>query len=182
MSYRFFILFYSFYMAFSSQAFALQAEAPIGAQSFKEVGFFAEHELLEESLLDDRVEKIEKYYNRYNLPLAKNAEDFVVSADEYDIDWRLVAAIGMIESTGGKHACSTATYSAFGWGSCKINFDSYTESIDVISRNLSGQNPKTARYYAGKDIRGILWSYNPDTIRKGYGDMVIKQMEIIDNQ
>ena len=110
------------------------------------------------------------------------AEHFVDAAEAYDIDWRLVAAIGFIESTGGKFACKTADYSAFGWGSCKIDFDSYAESIDVISMNLGGHNPKTARYYAGKDVRRILWSYNPDTIRAGYGDMVINQMEIIASQ
>ena len=137
---------------------------------------------LDESNIDERILKIESFYNRYDLPLADNAADFVASADEYGIDWRLVAAIGMIESTGGKFACETADYSAFGWGSCKINFDSYTESIDVVSMNLAGKNPNTAQYYADKDIRGILESYNPPHIVADYADKVMRQMEIIDNQ
>ena len=170
-AYKAAVVFYSLYFVFSSQAFALQAEAPVGGQSFKN--------LVVTETTDTRVDQIRRYYERYDLPLADNAEDFVYYADLYDLDWTLVAAIGFIESTGGKFACKTATYSAFGWGSCKINFDSYEESIAVITKNLSGGNPNTARYYAGKDIRGILWSYNPDTIRKGYGDMVTKQMGII---
>ncbi len=179
--YKIAILTYSFYMTFFTQVFALQAEAPLGSQSFKEVVVIKP--ITKKKIIKDiRATKIADYYNKNNLPLAKNAQDFVTAADKYGIDWRLVAAIGMIESTGGKNACSTAKYSAFGWGSCKINFDSYADSIDVISRNLAGKNPNTAVYYAGKDTRGILWSYNPDTIRAGYGDMVIKQMKIIDNQ
>lgn len=174
-------------MIFSSRVFALQVEAPVEKASFS---YLIADEKIKNHFIKDqknmvdqvRINKIRSYYNRYNLPLAAHAEDFVRSANKYDIDWRLVAAIGMIESTGGKFACSTAKYSAFGWGSCKIDFDSYEQSIDVISKNLAGKNPNTSHYYAGKDIRGILWSYNPDTIRAGYGDMVMRQMEIIDQQ
>lgn len=187
-SYKFFVIIYSFYISFSAQGLGLTAEAPEGRQSFAQI-LFDDTAALERKLRQDqiqkdsiRIAKIESYYGRYNLPLGKEAKYFIEAANEYDIDWRLVAAIGFIESTGGKHACSTAKFSAFGWGSCKINFNSYAESIDVISKNLGGHNPKTSQYYAGKDIRGILWSYNPDTIRHGYGDMVIKQMEIIENQ
>lgn len=182
-SYKLFIVTYSLYMVFLSQAFALQAEAPLGAQNFKEVetsDFFFEDFVIEESI-DDRPEKIRDYFNRHNLPLAEHAELFVESADRYDIDWKLLAAIGFIESTGGKFACKGGGHNAFGWGSCSIYFDSYAESIDHISMNLAGEYPSTAKYYAGKDIRGILWSYNPDTIRAGYGDMVIREMGIIDS-
>ncbi len=183
--YKTFIIIYSFYISFSLPAFALDAEAPLGAQSFAEIVFDdtaaleRKKQQLEDQVRAERIAKIESYYARYDLPLQHEAEHFVDAAEKYGIDWRLVAAIGFIESTGGKHACETATYSAFGWGSCTIDFDSYAESIDVISMNLGGHNPKTAQFYAGKDIRGILWSYNPDTIRKGYGDMVIKQMNTI---
>jgi len=183
--YKTLIIIYSFYISFSVPVFALEAEAPLGGESFAQIVFNDTAALerktqeLESQLRDERIDKIRSYYARYDLPLQHEAEHFVLAAEKYDIDWRLVAAIGFIESTGGKHACKTATYSAFGWGSCKINFDSYAQSIDVISKNLGGHNPNTAQYYAGKDIRGILWSYNPDTIRAGYGDMVMTQMSYI---
>jgi hypothetical protein len=179
------IVFYSFYLAFSAQVFGLHAEAPAGGQSFAQIVFddtaVLERKMREslEKQKQERIISIESYYDRYNLPLASEAEHFINAAEEHGIDWRLVAAIGFIESTGGKHACETAEYSAFGWGSCKINFDSYAESIDVISMNLGGHNPNTAYFYEGKDLRGILWSYNPDTIRAGYGDMVINEMNKI---
>ena len=73
MSYKTFILFYSFYMVFSSQVFALQADAPEGGTSFTEVAIddsFSQ----EESNIDTRIQKIESYYNRHNLPLAENTK------------------------------------------------------------------------------------------------------------
>lgn len=127
----------------------------------------------------ERAAKIDRYYSRNNLPLAGHGLAMVLAADEHGIDWRLVAAIGMIESTGGKFACKKANYSAFGWGSCKINFKSYEESIDTISKNLGGDNPATAKHYAGKSLRGILESYNPPSVVPNYADKVMKQMDII---
>ena len=135
----------------------------------------------EEKYAEIHVKKIDAYYAKYNLPLEGYGKNFVESARQYGIDWRLIAAISFIESTGGKHACKGATYSAFGWGSCKIDFDSYEQAIDVVSKNLGGHNPNTAKYYAGKDLRGILESYNPPSIVPDYADKVMKQMEIIES-
>jgi len=183
-AYKTFIIVYSFYIAFSAQVFALEVDAPLGGQSFTEVQD-DEAAVLERRLQLEKelkIAKIRAYYARYNLPLQNEAEHFVNAAERYDIDWRLVAAIGFIESTGGKFACSTADYSAFGWGSCKIDFDSYEHSIDVISMNLGGHNPNTDQWYKDKDIEDILQAYNPDHIRPGYTKMVMKQMKTIDAQ
>ncbi len=173
MSYKLFIVVYSIYIAFSSQAFALLENNKV--------------DTIDNSLElyinnDIRVDKVRIFFNRYDLPLSEYAESFVVSADRYGIDWRIVAAIGFIESTGGKFACKKVEHNAFGWGSCTIGFDSYEEAIDHISMNLAGKYSKTSKYYAGKDIRGILEAYNPPSIVPDYADNVIRQMEIIDNQ
>ena len=174
--YKTIIFLYSFYMVFSSHVFALQAEAPlkVSSLSFGEVQIHTEEKTV---IIDDRVQKIENYFNRYHLPLAKEARWFVESADRYGIDWRLLASIGMIESTGGKFACKKVSYNAFGWGSCKYGFDSYKEAIDIISKNLAGKNPKTAHYYAHKDTRGILEAYNPPSVVPDYADKVMREMD-----
>lgn len=177
------IIFYSLYLTFSAQAFTLEAEAPVGGKSFKQV-LFDDTANLERKVRQDtlqlrqeRISKIESYYARYDLPLQHEAEHFVNAAEKYDIDWRLVAAIGFIESTGGKFACSTADYSAFGWGSCGINFDSYAESIDVVSWNLGGHNPNTGYAYKDKDLTGVLYSYN--SVIPDYKQKILKEMEKI---
>ncbi len=191
-------LFYIIYFAFTSSAFAQEALAPtqetperlatVDPVPFSEtevVEAISSSEVITEEIInfdleDTRAKKIKAYYDRYNLPLADSAESFVKYADQYGLDWRLVAAIGFIESTGGKHACSSVTYSPFGWGSCKINFSSYDEAIQVVSKNLGGHNPKTAHYYAGKDLTGILYAYN--SVIPNYKDKILKQMETIDSQ
>lgn len=185
--YKSLIVAYSFYLAFSTHALALTAEAPSGTTNFKQIivdklvkGDPSQKEL--DALDQERVEKIRKYFARYNLPLQYEAEHFVEYANKYEIDWRLLAAIGFVESTGGKFACQSASYSAFGWGSCKINFASYEESIDIVSQNLGGHNPNTARYYAGKDVKGILETYNPPHIVPNYASKIMRQMDIIDAQ
>lgn len=152
-----------------------QAEAP----------FLSSNETINEVIVDgltttERAEKIDAFYiSKGNLPLAGYGLAMVQYADEYELDWRLVASIGFIESTGGKFACKSVSYSAFGWGSCKISFSSYEESIETITKNLGGHNPNTARYYAGKDITGILDAYNPAHIRPNYKKMVTKAMDEI---
>jgi len=136
-------------------------------------------DLDELNLVEERAQKIDAYYDQWNLPLSGYGRVMVEEAMAHGIDWRLVAAIGMRESTGGKFACQTVDYSAFGWGSCKINFDSYEHSIAVISQNLGGHNPRTATYYANKDLVGILEAYNPPTIKPGYARDVIRIMDEI---
>ena len=186
------IVLYALYLTFSSHVFALQAEAPERMEvQGEELGAlvapdFSLRELEEREALEqerrereEKVLKIKKYFNRYHLPLAQQASIFVEKAEKYGIDWRLVAAIGFIESTGGKFSCGEGTYNAFGWASCKQTFSSYEESIDYISKNLAGKNPNTRMHYYGKDIRGILEAYNPPSVVPDYADKVMREMEII---
>ncbi len=160
-------------------AHTTQAEAPLPAL----VATPDAQEVLVDGLtVAERAAKIDAFYiSKGDLPLAGHGLAFVQAADKYGIDWRLVPAIGLIESTGGKYACKKVTYSAFGWGSCKINFGSYEESIDVISKNLGGHNPNTARYYTGKTTKEIIDVYNPDHIRPNYDKLVLAAMDKIAN-
>lgn len=145
--------------------------------------FGGESATISEKLVDgltvaERAAKIDAFFiAEGDLPLAGHGYAFVEAADKYNLDWRLLPAIGYLESTGGKFACKSVRYSAFGYGSCKIGFSSYEESIDVVSKNISGNNPKTARYYAGKDTAGILAAYNQ--VRSDYKKIIYKTMDEI---
>lgn len=135
------------------------------------------------SIVDNRAEKIDAYFSQHDLPLEGFGEKMVAEADLYGLDWRLLPALAMRESTGGKFTCKSESgkNNPFGWGSCKIGFDSYDHSIEVLARNLSGNNPKTSHYYDGKDIRGILETYNPPSVVPKYADQVMKIMSDIEN-
>lgn len=134
----------------------------------------------------ERIEKVQAYFESYGMPAADYARAFVVYADEYGIDWTLVPALAFLESTGFKNSCKKATYSGLGWGSCKINFSSYDESIRIVSMNLGGHNEKTARFYTGKTSEQILHTYNPKYVQgisKNYhGNALAIMQEIKDFQ
>jgi hypothetical protein len=129
---------------------------------------------------EERAAYIDDFFIRKgNLPLAGYGMHFVRSADAAGIDWRLLPSIGFIESTGGKFACKTVSYAAFGWGSCRIAFSSYEESIERISQHLGGHIEATAHYYKGKDTLNILRTYNPPSIAPDYAQKVMRTMDNI---
>lgn len=132
----------------------------------------------------ERAAKIEQFFrSRENSPMADYAMDFVIAADKYGIDWKLVPAISTIESNGGHMACKfkdgSLKYNAFGWGGCTIAFGSYHEAIDVITKNLAGLEPKTEKYYKGKTVDQIIDTYNPPHVRDDYNELVTWAMKKI---
>lgn len=122
--------------------------------------------------------KIDAYYAKYGLPLEGYGMKMVLAAEEHNLDPFLIPAIAMRETTGGKFACYK---NPFGWGSCKIKFENFDEAIVVVSRNLGGGNPKTAHYYKGKSVKGILETYNPPSIVPTYAGEVMSIMKKIDS-
>lgn len=126
-----------------------------------------------EQVTDDRAERIDAYFQARNMPLAGYGYKFVEEADKNGIDWRLLAAISVKESSGGKHMCKN---NPFGWGSCRITFNSIEEAIEKVSWNLGGHNPRTASYYNG-DSQAKLHSYN-GTVEPEYPARVLAIMEL----
>lgn len=87
---------------------------------------------------DNRIKVLKDYLGFYNSPLAQNSDSFVKYADEYNIDWRLLASISGVESTFGKFLPYNS-YNAWGWGiygDNMIRFASYDEAIKTISKSL----------------------------------------------
>lgn len=122
-----------------------------------------------------KAKRIDAYFEKRDMPLAGHGLKFVNAADKYDIDWRLLAAIGVRESSGGKHLMNN---NPFGWGGAKIKFADFDEAIEIVSMNLGGGNPNTAQYYQDADTKKKLWYYN-GTVIPSYPAEVIDIMEII---
>jgi hypothetical protein len=90
------------------------------------------------ALFDNRVQILQAYLTERNSPLAANASDFVAYADEYSLDWKLVAAIAGVESGYGLQI-PYQSYNAWGWGvygDNVIRFTSWEEGIYTISEGL----------------------------------------------
>ncbi|MEK7175700.1 MAG: hypothetical protein AAB693_02790 [Patescibacteria group bacterium] len=127
----------------------------------------------------NKAQIIDAYFEARKMPLAGTGLKMVQEAQKNKLDWRLLPAIAIRESTGGKFACKTVKYNPFGWGSCKFGFESNENAIEIIAKNLGGNNPKTAFYYTGKDTAGILKSYNPPSVIPKYVEQVISIMDNI---
>jgi len=134
---------------------------------------------LETEILKAKAEAIDAYFRKRKMPLEGTGLKMVQEAEVNDIDWRLLPAIAVRESTGGKFACKKVENNPFGWGSCKFGFKSIDSAIEVVAKNLGGNNPKTAKYYKNKTTKQILHSYNPPSIVPKYTEQVISIMDTI---
>ncbi len=134
---------------------------------------------LQEEARAKKAQAIDAYFKKYDMPLAGTGMKMVLEAEKNGIDWRLLPAIAVRESTGGKFACKKVTNSFFGWGSCKINFKSTDSAIETVALNLGGNNPNTDHHYAGKTTKEILQKYNPPSIVPRYADQVMDIMDVI---
>ncbi len=150
-------------------------------------GILAFNQVMDQKAQDQKAkaEAIDAYFRARNMPLEGYGEKFVLEAEKNDLDWRLLAAISVIETTGGKFSCQGAykrtgnieyTYNPFGWGSCKIPFESIDKAIETVGHNLGGNNPNTDHHYAGKETKAILQTYNPPSIVPDYAQKVMKVM------
>ncbi|MCH7640982.1 glucosaminidase domain-containing protein [Patescibacteria group bacterium] len=84
---------------------------------------------------DYRVNVLTKYLSGHNSPLTDYAGLFIYTADKYGLDWRLIPAISGVESTFGKNIPSSS-YNAYGWANGKYRFESWEDSIEVVSKAL----------------------------------------------
>lgn len=128
-----------------------------------------------EDVRAERAAKIDAYYADRSMPLEGTGMKMVLEAEKYGIDWRLLPAIAVRESSGGKHDCYN---NPFGWGSCKIKFSNYDKAIESLAKNLGGANASTARYYAGKSTLEKLYYYN-GTVVPSYPKEVVNIMDAI---
>lgn len=126
-----------------------------------------------------KAEYINAYFKARNMPLEGLGMKMVLEAGKNDLDWRLLPAIAVRESSGGKNACDKVKHNVFGWGSCKIGFNSNEEAIETVAKNLGGNNPKTAHHYDEKTTKQILRAYNPPSIVPRYAEQVMSIMNDI---
>lgn len=108
---------------------------------------------------DGRVGALERFFKAYDSPLEPYAQLIVDEADEHGLDYRLVPAIAMKESTLC-HKIIKNTHNCWGYGiyGDKVTyFDDYEEGIKTVSKGLGD------RYVAIGlvDPYEIMTKYNP---------------------
>ncbi len=114
---------------------------------------------------DARSKIVENFFNGYKSLLADYGKLFIEVADKYKLDFRLLPAISMQESNGGKKVIE-GSHNPFGYGiyeNSVIKFASWEEAIESVAKGLR-QN------YLDKGLNSpaqIMAKYTPPSSASG---------------
>ncbi|HEX3746883.1 MAG TPA: hypothetical protein VHW09_23255 [Bryobacteraceae bacterium] len=117
---------------------------------------------------DPRLNTLRHFFTQGDCPAAEYAADFLMVADEYALDWRLLPSLSFVESTGGK---ASPHNNLFGWDSGRAHFPSPSAAIQSVGSYLA-----TSSLYRSKSLDEILALYNP---RREYARKVKSVMQRI---
>lgn len=129
-----------FSIAFSIYLFEVRIVKPIG-QNFQLFAALPQSERFVSGDViysDARAKIIENFFENYKAPLSAYGQVFIQTADKYRLDWRLLPAIAMQESNGGKKVINNS-YNPFGYGiygNSVIRFNSWEEAIEKVGKGL----------------------------------------------
>jgi hypothetical protein len=121
-------------------------------------------------VLDPRGARLEAFFKAYDCPGPFHVEEYLRAADSHALDYRLLPAISLVESTCGAFE---RLNNRWGWDSVQSGFPSVPAGIDYITEQLA-ENPR----YKGKTVREKLFTYNP---YKAYVHQVERLMHEIEN-
>lgn len=113
-------------------------------------------------IYDKRPYTIENFLK--NTPLAAYSSYIVEVSDKYEIDYRLIPAIAMKESGGGR-AAPKDSYNAWGFENGRTHWDSWEEAIDKVGKTLKEK-------YVNKGLitpEQIMPIYAPPAMENGGG-------------
>ena len=114
---------------------------------------------------DARAKIIEGFFKNYSSELAVYSSLFISVADKYQFDWRLLPAISMQESNGGKRI-PAHSFNPFGYGiygGKVIRFASFEEAIEKVGKALRTN-------YVDEGLttpESIMAKYTPPSLLKG---------------
>ncbi|MEI9973487.1 MAG: hypothetical protein WDO73_16445 [Ignavibacteriota bacterium] len=103
---------------------------------------------------DPRLTPLRQFFLRAECPAAEYAVDFLIVADEFALDWRLLPSLSFVESTGGKASLHN---NLFGWDSGRAHFSSPSAAIRSVGSQLANST-----LYRSKSLDEILATYNPN--------------------
>ncbi len=110
--------------------------------------------LKQEYSSDPRLPRLTHFFVQAECPAAEYAVEFLMVADEFALDWRLLPSLSFVESTGGK---ASPYNNLFGWDSGRAHFSSPSAAIRSVGSFLANST-----LYRSKNLDQILATYNPD--------------------
>ena len=106
------------------------------------------------ALRDGRYDKLESFFQSFGCPAPHYVDEYLGAADSNAIDYRLLPAISVLESTCGVYQ---RLNNRWGWDSARKGFSSFRAGLQYIARQLS-----QGRYYRNKSLEEKVRMYNPN--------------------
>jgi hypothetical protein len=103
---------------------------------------------------EERARKLEAFFLAHGCPQPFHVEDYLQAADLNGLDYRILPAVSVLETTCGVYAYRN---NRWGWASARVGFLSVAHGIRYIAQQLAW-----GRYYRGKDVDEKLLVYNPN--------------------
>jgi hypothetical protein len=126
--------------------------------------------------IDPRYQQLNIWFDKYKCPEPRYVQEYIEAADKNGIDYRLLPAISLQESTCGQHVphwCPKGTLSNNWWGFRAQCYKSVADGIDSVLNQMANTAP-----FAGNTVKKMLWYYN-GTVNPTYpGSVMIKMKEI----
>ncbi len=120
---------------FLSATSSVSAEVFAGASALLTHNSFIKSDDIEQLRQKNIEIVIENVLNRYDSPMAKDAQAFVKTCVKYKIDCYLLPSIAGLESTFGRFVWPNS-HNAFGWARGYMMFDSWAQGIDTVGAGL----------------------------------------------
>lgn len=120
----------------------------IATASVRNQGDLAKHQ----RKIDAREDLLRDFLKENDCPDEAYTGMFLTEADTHGLDWRLLPALALVESGGGRTAKGN---NLFGWANGKKSFTSVGESIHHVAAALAQAKP-----YVGKNLKGKMAAYN----------------------
>lgn len=115
--------------------------------------------------IDARAKIIENFFKKYASPLSAYSKNFIAVSDVQSIDWRLLPAISMQESNGGRKVIKNS-YNPFGYGiygDLVVRFSSWEEAVEKVGKALRNDYLNAGL----KTPQQIMTKYTPPSLAKG---------------
>ncbi len=119
--------------------------------------------------LDPRVVRLSAFFQAYNCPEPHHINAYLRAADAYGLDYRLLPAISLRETTCG---VTEKNNNRWGYHPGRQSFPSVEAGINFLARHLAEEPP-----YAGKTLRQKLFTYNPLPAYPGEIQRLMRQIE-----
>ena len=119
---------------------------------------------------DPRIGRLEKFFEIYRCPAPHYTPQYLRAADRYGLDYRLLPAVSIRETSCGKNA--SQRNNPWGYHPGRQDFPSIEAGLEVLAQRLAENS-----LYKGKTLPDKLFTYNPVPTYPDEVTWIMRQIE-----